>query len=137
MQGSFSKLASMSGLAKITNPRAYLYTVARHYIIDYHKRSLRAENYAKSLRQDNDRTEKLSPSTAEQVLISRERLETLINTLNKLPKKQQRLVLLNRFQGLTCQEIGKRENMQAKAVQKQIHRALAKCLNELDAVDEA
>jgi len=136
VQGSFSKLAGISELQKIKNPKAYLYTVARHYIIDHHKRSNREEGYANSVNQEEDRAERMSPSTAEQVLMGKERLAILIKTLNSLPKKQRRLVILNRFDGLTCQEIGKRENMNTKAVQKQIHRALAKCLNELDAVDE-
>jgi RNA polymerase sigma-70 factor (ECF subfamily) len=136
VQSSFSKLAGVSRLEEIKNPRAYLYTIARHYIIDYHKQSNRTESYKKSVQQDLDHAESMSPSTAEQVLMGKERLATLIKALNKLPKKQRRLVILNRFHGLTCKEIGERENMQAKAVQRQIHRALTRCLDELDAADE-
>lgn len=136
VHASFLKLAGLRQLKNIENPRAYLYAVARHYIIDHHKQSNRARSYAVSVARGADELKKMSPPDAENVLMGKERLAIIVKALGKLPAKQRRLVILNRFDGLTCKEIGARENMKEKAVQKQIERALAKCLDILDRAEK-
>ncbi len=135
VHAAFTKLAANPDLHQIENPRAFLYTTIRNFVIDYRRRAGRSESYAAEAKAQAEE-ENLSHPTAERVLMDRERLSVISKVLHSLPAKQRRLVVLNRFDGLTCREIGKREGMSHKAVQKQIERALAKCLDALDAAGE-
>lgn len=70
----------------------------------------------------------LSP---ENVLLQAERFRILAQALERMPLKRRRLVLLNRFEGLSYAEIGEQFGMSAENVRKHIERTLAECLRAL------
>ncbi|HEX4971083.1 MAG TPA: sigma-70 family RNA polymerase sigma factor, partial [Steroidobacteraceae bacterium] len=116
--------------AHIENPRAFLYATARHLVIDHHRHAQRAsahERAAQSAAAENP----LYESSPENVLLQAERFRVLAQALERMPLKRRRLVLLNRFEGLSYAEIGEQFGMSAENVRKHIERTLAECLRAL------
>ena len=127
-QSAFMRFAAADP-AHIHNPRAFLYATARNLVIDHHRREQRVtahEQNAQSAAQE--RVYELSP---ENVLLQAERFRILAQTLERMPLKRRRLVLLNRFEGLSYAEIGEQFGMSAENVRKHIERTLAECLRAL------
>ncbi|MFQ5346778.1 MAG: RNA polymerase sigma factor [Rhodothalassiaceae bacterium] len=130
-QAAFAKFAALDAPRSIANPRAYLYTVARNFVIDELRRAERHGACERELERDCS-VALLSDSGPERVLLEKERFAIFAAALARMPATRRRMVLLNRFEGLTCAEIGRRFGMSGAAVQKQISRALAACLREMD-----
>ncbi len=131
-QSAFMRFAAADP-AHIENPRAFLYATARHLVIDHHRKAQRVgahEQAAQSAAED--RVYELSP---ENVLLQAERFRILAQALERMPLKRRRLVLLNRFEGLSYAEIGEQFGMSAENVRKHIERTLAECLRALRGVD--
>ena len=131
-QTAFTKLAENSHSVK--NPRAFLYATARNEVIEYHRRATRRRPYDLDIAEQSA-AEKLSEFDAERVFMGKEQLDILLQALERLPVRQRRVFLLSRVDGLTCEAIARREGMSSAAVQKQIERAVAKCLDALDAAN--
>jgi RNA polymerase sigma-70 factor (ECF subfamily) len=112
----------------IHNPRAFLYATARNLVIDHHRREQRVVAHEQSEQSAEDRVYELSP---ENVLLQAERFRILAQALERMPLKRRRLVLLNRFEGLSYAEIGEQFGMSAENVRKHIERTLAECLRAL------
>ena len=125
-QSAFMRFAATDP-AHVQNPRAFLYATARNLVIDHHRREQRvaAHEQAESA---EDRVYELSP---ENVLLQAERFRILAQALERMSLKRRRLVLLNRFEGLSYAEIGKQFGMSAENVRKHIERTLAECLRAL------
>lgn len=128
-QSAFIRFAAADP-AHIENPRAFLYATARHLAIDHYRQAQRAsahEQAAQAAAAENPLYE-LSP---ENVLLQAERFRILAQALERMPLKRRRLVLLNRFEGLSYAQIGEQCGMSAENVRKHIERALAECLRAL------
>ena len=130
VQSTFARFAA-ADTACIENPQAFLYTTARHLVIDYRRRALRGRAYEQVLEASSPEASvyELSP---ENVLLQTERFRILAEALERMPLRRRRLVLLNRFEGLSYGEIGERFGMSAENVRKHIERTLAECLRALD-----
>ena len=116
--------------ANIENPRAFLYATARHLVIDHHRQAQRVsahERAAQAAAAENPVYE----SSPENVLLQAERFRILAQALERMPLKRRRLVLLNRFEGLSYAQIGEQFGMSAENVRKHIERTLAECLRAL------
>ena len=127
-QSAFIRFAAADP-AHIENPRAFLYATARNLVIDHHRQAQRAcgARAGRAVGAD-DRVYELSP---ENVLLQAERFRILAQALERMPLKRRRLVLLNRFEGLSYAEIGEQFGMSAENVRKHIERTLAECLRAL------
>ncbi|HEY7638143.1 MAG TPA: sigma-70 family RNA polymerase sigma factor [Steroidobacteraceae bacterium] len=128
-QSAFMRFAAADP-AHIENPRAFLYATARNLVIDHHRQAQRVaahERTAKSAAAENP----LYESSPENVLLQAERFRILAQALERMPLKRRRLVLLNRFEGLSYAEIGEQFGMSAENVRKHIERTLAECLRAL------
>jgi RNA polymerase sigma-70 factor (ECF subfamily) len=127
-QSAFIRFAATDS-SHIENPRAFLYATARNLVIDHHRRAQRACAHEQTVQSaSEDRVYELSP---ENVLLQAERFRILAQALERMPLKRRRLVLLNRFEGLSYAEIGERFGMSAENVRKHIERTLAECLRAL------
>lgn len=134
-QSAFVKFASADP-RHIENPQAFLYATARHLVIDHHRHAQRGQRYEREL--EGAATENsLYELTPENVLLQTERFHILEQALARMPLKQRRLVLLNRFEGLSYGEIGERFGMSAENVRKHIERTLAECMRKLDAAQRS
>lgn len=128
-QSAFVKFAAADP-RHIENPQAFLYATARHLVIDHHRHAKRGQRYERELESEADNS--LYELTPENVLLQTERFRILERALASMPLKHRRLVLLNRFEGLSYGEIGERFGMSAENVRKHIERTLAECLRKLD-----
>jgi RNA polymerase sigma factor (sigma-70 family) len=130
-QSAFARFAATDP-ARIGNPQAFLYATARHLVIDHHRHARHEGLHAQALETSaaEDSLYELSP---ENVLLQTERFQILAQALERMPLKRRRLVLLNRFEGLSYGKIGERFGMSAENVRKHIERTLAECLQTLDA----
>ena len=125
-QQAFTQFVALEDRARIKNPRAYIYAAARNYVVDQHRANQRKSAYQPQFEycENLDGVDELSP---EKVLSEKQRFEIFTQALDKMPAQRRRMILLQRFEGLTCEEIGKRFGMQGATVQKQIRRALIDC----------
>lgn len=128
---AFVKFAALEDSSDIRNPKAYLYAAARNFVIDSKRRERRHVGYARELESAGD-AQILSELSPERVSLDRERFSLFAAALENLPAQRRRIILLNRFEGLSCEEIGRRFGMSGPAVQKQIERALAECLRHMN-----
>jgi RNA polymerase sigma-70 factor (ECF subfamily) len=126
-QSAFMRFAAADP-QHIHNPRAFLYATARNLVIDHHRREQRVAAHEQAEQSGEDRVYELSP---ENVLLQAERFRILARALERMPLKRRRLVLLNRFEGLSYAEIGEQFGMSAENVRKHIERTLAECLRAL------
>lgn len=126
-QSAFIRFAAADA-AHIDNPRAFLYATARNLVIDHHRKERTAAAHEQAVRSVDDQVYELSP---ENVLLQAERFRILAQALERMPLKRRRLVLLNRFEGLSYAQIGEQFGMSAENVRKHIERTLAECLRAL------
>ena len=131
-QTAFTRFAALDDPARVDNPKAFLFATARNIVVDHHRRSARHQAYASEIAHDAT-AETVSDLSPERVLLEKERFAILADALRRMPAKRRRMILLNRYEGLTCEEIGRRFGMSGAAVQKQITRALADCLRLVEA----
>jgi RNA polymerase sigma-70 factor (ECF subfamily) len=130
-QTAFLRFASYARDNPIENPRAFLYTLARNIVLDHRRRAQVAEAHARELKPSlADAPYEFSP---ERVLLDRERLGLLVEALTQMPLRRRRMVLMNRFENLSCEEIGRRLGVSTSTVQKEVVRGLAECLDHLSA----
>ena len=130
-QTAFARFMQLARPEDIDNPWAFLTTTARHIAIDEHRRMQRSRAHTSDVADLPENN--LSVLTPEDVFLQEERFEILAAALEALPLKQRRLVLLNRFEGLSYGEIGRRFGMSGENVRKHVERSLAHCAHALEA----
>jgi RNA polymerase sigma-70 factor, ECF subfamily len=99
--------------------KSYIYKAAVNYIINHlRKKTIRAR-YIKT---EFENGEKYSDITYEQVFFHD--LEKSIDTIvGNLPLQQQKIFRLNRYEGLTHEEIAKQLDLSVRTVENQIYRS--------------
>lgn len=131
VHSAYSKLASRDDLGVIKNPRAFLYTMTRNIVIDFKRKNARQAIVDKQLEQglSQEISGVFDPET---VLIDREEFQLLAETIKKLPPKQRSFLVMNRLDGLSYAEIGRRAKMSRSGVQKIVEQAVVTCMIALD-----
>ncbi len=132
-QEAFTRLwVAMAEGKEMTHPRAFLYTVARHLIIDWYRRSKSLS--LESLSEDDDRPfEAVDPGAEERIEQGSDvsRAHTLIEQLSE----QYRDVVYLRFvEDLPPREIAERLKLSANAVSVRLTRGIAE-LRRLSGID--
>lgn len=120
---------------RIENPQAFLYSTARNLVIDHHRHAKREQAFIRTQSAINT-DEMPSDLTPDNVLVQAERFRILAEALEQVPLAQRRMVLLNRFEGLSYAEIGQRFGMSPETVRKRVERTIATCLKALDAAQQ-
>jgi RNA polymerase sigma factor (sigma-70 family) len=132
VHAAFTRFAQLTRSAVVLNPRAFLFRTVRNIVIDERRRERTQERH----------TEELKGTLAgwmgcefspEHVLIESERFRILEGALRGMPARRRAMLLLNRIEGLTCTEIGRRAGVTEAAVRKQIDLALRDCMRALRA----
>jgi len=111
--------------APLTNPRAFLFRIARNLMID-HLRQQRARPATVTLHDPDLRLESGSP-TPEAAASSAQDLAGVQAALTELPEHIRQALLWNRLEGLTQREIGGRLGVSERMAGKYITRALSHC----------
>jgi RNA polymerase sigma-70 factor (ECF subfamily) len=98
------------------SPRSFLFTTARHLMID---RARRSRIVSIELIEDLDALNVLiDPLSPERRLTARQQLQHLSVALNGLPRQCREVLWLQRVEGLSQQEIGSRLDIAVATVQK-------------------
>lgn len=124
-QKVFIKLASRKTLHDIENPRAYLYQVARHLIVDLDRKKARDIQLCETLELNN--SDSLDRTTPEQIMLQHEELNVLEQVIRRLPPKRRRVFLLSRVHNMNYEEITRETGLSKAGVKQHIVRALADC----------
>ena len=122
-QSAFARLAELGASSGIRDRRAFLFTIACNLVLD-EKRRRRTQGRCidEDLRSAGEVLEEITP---ERVLLERERFEILAAAIKRLPRKQQRVLILSRYHGETYAQISKRTGWSLADISRQVTRALA------------
>ncbi|GMG87279.1 RNA polymerase sigma factor [Biformimicrobium ophioploci] len=134
-QQAFVRLQKMNSTTELDNPRAYLYQIANNLAVDQLRRGKLHQEYLNQQRPAEGEDfggpeESLSP---ERVLAARQKLQTIYDTMDKLPLKCRQAFLLHRTRGLSYSEIAHEMNISVSSVEKYILQALRACKKHAEA----
>ena len=128
---AFEKIIKMSvqQLSEIKNARAFLYKAVYNVAIDSRRHSSVGQRYVENLSFDFSRqVDERDPCRSSE---ANQDLRTLVEVLKRMPKKRRKLIVMNRFDGLSYAEISRRVNLSETVVRKHVTRALADCMSAL------
>lgn len=123
-QDTFVRLLSKTDHVQITEPRAYLTTIANGLMVNHFKRRAIESAYLEALAHIPE-TATLSP---EALSIAIETLVNIDNMLDGLPEKVRMAFLLCQLEGLSHAEIASQLSVSVSSVRKYITRALLHCV---------
>ncbi len=124
-QETFLRLLSVSPLASIENPQAYLFQVARSVAYGAAAR-LAAERGLFDRDADGANVAADAPS-AERVVDARQRLLILAKAIEALPPRCQQVFILSRIEGMANCDIAQKLGISRNMVEKHIIKALLQC----------
>lgn len=128
VQDIYLRLAAHDGEATIHNPVGYLYRLGSNLMLD----RLRGERRA-AARQgawlDSNSTRVGSEGvtedpTAEQAIVAKQRLETIVAALRELPEQTQRVFRMHKFDGMSHPEVAAALGVSRSSVEKHVMAAL-------------
>ncbi len=124
VQETLIRIIRKGGVDRLDNPQGYVFTVAANLLRD---RARRASHRAalSHVSVDGDWLTSEAPS-ADRQLAGREELARIKAAILALPKKPQRVFVLNRFEGLTYREIAELMGVSRSSVEKYMMAALAR-----------
>lgn len=129
-QAAFARFAALEDPQNIGNPRAFIYRTAHNIAVDHLRRKKTRQSYADDAvaAQSHEQSDDFSP---ERVLLAKERLETIASAIRRMPKRQARILVMNRVDGLSFVEIARRMNMSESNVKKLMGKSLGQCEDAL------
>lgn len=120
---TFERLIRANVREPLSEPRAYLRTIATRLLIGRARRAAIETAYMESLPLQPVAVE---PSVESRVLIL-EALEQICELLDTLPMTSRRIFLMAQLEGMSYADIGQQLGLTANAVQKSLARALVHC----------
>ncbi len=123
VQEAFVKLWDNCDQVMPEKAKSYLYTVANNLSI-----SVKRHEQVKMKHADITMYQQKSASaeSPEFLLLEKEYMQRLESAISKLPDRQREVYLLNRIEKKTYKEIAEVSNVSVKAIEKLMHKALAK-----------
>lgn len=128
VQDIYVRLAAHDGEVTIHNPAGYLYRLGSNLMLD----RLRGERRA-AVREgawlDSNSTRMGSEGvaedpTAEQAIVAKQRLETIVAALRELPEQTQRVFRMHKFDGMSHPEVAEALGVSRSSVEKHVMAAL-------------
>lgn len=110
-------------------PRAYLYTIATNLVRDQIRKSRREAEERGSLEEEAIQPDDIN--TPDQEADVYRKLEHLKTALLELPPNKQKILLLNRFHGLSCRQIAEQTGIPFRTVQRYLNEALLYCKSKM------
>lgn len=121
---AFERFLYLPNPAAVEKPRAYLFQLVRNLLVDEHRREkVRSEHRDSVMVVEADS----EASTPEQLIMHRQALDTIQDTIEKLPAKRQRAFVLSRVHNLSYKEIAEDMGISTEGVKKHVMRALDAC----------
>ncbi len=129
-QEAYIRLLRRDNLEEIDCFQSFLFRTATNISIDLQRQKLRqARNFTKS----KILLGNIDEITPERALGGRQKLIELRNLLEELPPKCKEAFMLYKFNNMSHTEIADKMNLSVSSIRKYITRALAFCLQKMDA----
>lgn len=127
-QELYLKVAAVEAGTEVRSPSSLLYRMAANLLVD-HVRSAHRSRRRDSQWRDDTRTavggeDVVEEPSAEQVLVSRERVRQLADAVATLPPQMGRAFRLNKLEGLTQTQTAEAMGISRKMVEQHIHAAV-------------
>jgi RNA polymerase sigma-70 factor (ECF subfamily) len=123
VQDLFVRLLRRSDLFQLENIDGYVFEAASNLARDRARRDA-ARGAGRHVRLDGLEMQSGEP-TAEQIVDDRRRVERLYEALEALPHRTRAVLILNRFEGMTYQQIASALGISVSAVEKHMVKALS------------
>ena len=134
-QDTYLRIAAASEQGDaVRNPRAYVFRIARNLAIDTLRKDSRIAN--RTAEENHAATVADPLASPENLVLARERLRILDDTLTDLPPNVRRALLMSRVDGLTFSEIAAELGVSESMVAKYIARGLRAGRDRLRRIDE-
>ena len=127
VQGAFEKIVAMPSaqFQAIKNVRAFLYKSVHNAGVDQQRHLDVGQRFVKE--QCADQSSHADRRDPYRRVLGDQELQVLLAALKRMPEKRRRMIVMNRFDGLSCAEIARRLNLSETVVRKHVSRALAEC----------
>jgi len=122
VQESYARLAAMEAVDHVTEPRAYLFTVARSLVQQQLRR--RQVVAIETMAELDGLGAEAPQASPERVASSREQLALAQRLLSELPARCRQVFRLRRIEGLSQREVAERLRISESTVEKHMIRAL-------------
>lgn len=121
---AFEKYIELGAESRVDRPRAFLFAMARNWMIDELRRTDVRKRHA--ARETTDPlTQRVEERTAENVLLSRERFSRLNAAIRDLPERQRKLIVMSRIEEQSYRQIAAETGMSQAGISREIARAMA------------
>jgi RNA polymerase sigma factor (sigma-70 family) len=125
VQSAFIRFADLDSVHDVENPRAFLYKATTNLAIDLKRHTKVKLGYAENMANvGQEADERQDPARLTE---SRQRLSILSSAMWNMPSKRRKLLIMNRFDGLSYAEIARQVGLSETVVRKHISKALADC----------
>ena len=130
VQSAFARVIEMD-FSEIKNPRALLYKTSYNIAIDQKRHSgVRQRHIQAVVDADAIVVEELSPA---RVHDGKRQLNIVVKALWAMPQRRRKLLMMNRFDGLSYAEIARTVGLSETVVRKHVTKALVDCQRALQA----
>ena len=134
LQDLYLKIAGLDADYAIAEPRAFLYRLASNLLLDRARSGRRAQVRDNAWRQVSHHAQGAddvadTPS-AETVVIDRQRLRTLVQTLETLPERTRTVFRMHKFDGVSYADVATSLGISRSSVEKHMMQALRRLSHE-------
>ncbi len=134
VQSAFAQFSKEVDVASVHNVRAYLFKVCTNLTIDSQRRTKVRDGYRQRVLTLQEKASyDINPASA---VDSTKKLGLIAKAMWRMPKKRRKLLIMNRFDGLSYAEISRQVGLSESVVRKHIARALDDCQVALGGSEE-
>ncbi|MBS7780901.1 sigma-70 family RNA polymerase sigma factor [Acidovorax sp. CCYZU-2555] len=137
-QESYSRVYAVPDRDAVAEPRALLYTTARNFVTDHHRRTATRLQVEVALQQEESGLAAgLGPASAEPeaVLAGRQRLAAIEQVVAQLPPRAREAFVLYKLDGLSRPEVAAIMGVGVKTVETHLEVAMRACQRRLQELD--
>lgn len=131
VQETYQRMMAGNLWQQADNPRALMHRIAANLATDYERRHNVRNRYVDNVDFINEELQSSDGIDPEQIVVGRQRLDTLVDAVNLLPPKCRAVFVLRKFEGLSHAEIAERLDISRNMVEKHLRNAIQK-LQQID-----
>lgn len=140
VQESYARVyAALQAGASVRDPRALLYTTARHLVTDHYRRGAVRTTGISAEEGQVEADDCLGPAAAEPdaLLASKQGVAAMVATIETLPPRCREAFMLYKFDGLSYAQVAQQMGISTRTVEMHLQMAMDACWRCLDGMDGA
>lgn len=126
VQETYQRMMSGNLWQQAENPRALMHRIAANLATDHERRQSVRDRYVDDVDVIGDELPSVDSIDPEQIYAGRQRLDALVEAVNRLPPKCQAVFVLRKFEDMSHGEIAERLGISRNMVEKHLRNALQK-----------